>query len=171
MHKCPRLVSAWCLVRNWLLQQIFSRFVVKKINSWPQNKIRFYCSQNIFVPMNFICFKGLHKVTHTSLCKTRGPQANIAHLSYTSHNKISFMEPYTKYLDNEVEEILYKQIKRFSKCSHYILMLSIEPLFKRVISQPYHTLSKSSNNCSYIYKPISDFETLWAPVIVMGPQS
>lgn len=52
---------------------------------------------------------------------------HIAHLSKDSHNKISFIKSFTKYLNKLVKQILYKQIfklfpiKKFNPHSGLIL--------------------------------------------------
>lgn len=61
--------------------------------------------------------------------KNKRPVGHIAHmnLSNNSHNKPSFMESYTKYLNSLVEQILYR-INEFSKFPSDFLKYNIELL-------------------------------------------
>lgn len=62
----------------------------------------------------------LYELKNEDLLKQE-PSGHIAHLSNNSQNKISFMGQYTKYMDNEVELILYKKILQISFEYSYVI--------------------------------------------------
>lgn len=84
------------------------------------------------------------------------PKDHIANLDINTHNKISFLESYTKYLHNVLQKILLKRFSFFFN----ILMLDINPLLwlDDILSHSEH--SSSQEDLKHI-KPHQTLNPAW----------